>query len=186
MVGPMIETPFALSKYMNAVATVFSPEEMQDSEFLFNVETIETIRNWSEFLSSEAYLRSDGIVLGRGDLVESMGLPRSAVDTEESFQPCQQILLSAKSTGKVTVMGGSVTAASIPFIRRLPAGSLDRYETRKVCFLTEEGLRSNPEQGIAEALNFELMWMENKRNYYTSISNEDSSRIDALQKRKGK
>ena len=185
LVGPMVESPFALAKYVDAVERVFPQEELANIQVLFNVETIEAVNNWNAFLASAVWKKASGIVIGRGDLVESLGHARSLVDSEEIFKICEELLVSAKSQGKVTVMGGSVTVASVPFIRRLPKGCLDRYETRKVCFKTEDGLRNNPEKGITEALEFELMWMENKRGYYSEISQEDDKRIAALKQRKG-
>jgi hypothetical protein len=183
IVGPMIESPFALKKFIDSVETVFSPEERDEVDCLINVETIGTINGIEELYNCPAFPRIDGIVLGRGDLVESLGLPRSAVDCDECFTHSRAAISSAKEKGKTTVMGGSITAASIDFIRRLPAENLDRYETRKICFKTNEALHKDPEKGIAVALDFELLWLENKRNHYSAISEEDSARIESLTNR---
>jgi hypothetical protein len=40
IVAPMIETPYALSKYIQAKNLVFSEEEQEEVDFLFNVETL--------------------------------------------------------------------------------------------------------------------------------------------------
>jgi len=184
MVGPMIESGFALRKFVESVESVYSPEELEELEVLINVETINTIRDLDSLYTAPAFSRLDGIVLGRGDLVESLGLPRSEVDCDACLTHARAAIGRAKMMGKTTVMGGSITTASIDFIRKLPAETLDRYETRKICFSTKDALRLNPAEGIGEALDFELMWLENKHNHYAAISDEDISRIKALRSRK--
>jgi 4-hydroxy-2-oxoheptanedioate aldolase len=186
MVGPMVESAFALRKYIESAETVFTPDELQELELLVNVETVSTIRHINEIFSEPTFSRLDGIVIGRGDLVESLGLPRSSADSDECFSYVQSVVQRSKAMGKTTVIGGNITASSLNFIKKLPGENLDRYETRKVCFTTSEALLRDPEKGIAAALDFELMWLENKRNHYNSISTEDSSRISNLQQRKGK
>ena len=64
---------------------------------------------------------------------------------------------------------------------RLPAGHLDRYETRKVVFGCPEVLGDDADKGILKAVGFELMWLKNKRDFYGCIFDEDSARIDMLQ-----
>ena len=184
MVGPMIESPFALKKYIDSVEIVFSDEEKKDIEFLVNIETVDAIGRIDEIYGCEAFKKVDGIVLGRGDLVESLGLPRSAVDCDQCLELAQKAIWKARELGKTTAMGGSISSSSIEFMRALPAETLDRYETRKICFLTKEALRKDPVKGIGIALDFELMWLENKRNHYQAISREDATRIESLTNRK--
>ena len=74
-------------------------------------------------------------------------------------------------------------AETLPFMRALPEGSIDRYETRKVIFACPEGLNGNADKGILKAVGFELMWLKNKRDFYGAISEEDHTRIDMLQSR---
>jgi hypothetical protein len=185
LVAPMVESAYALKKYLRAIHSVF-PEDEQDSiEYLINIETIHTIDRLDSILDAPDFSRLDGIVLGRGDLVESMNLPRTSVDEERCFELVASVLTQAKRRGKTTVMGGSVTARSIPFLRRLPAGCLDRFETRKVCFDHERALQGHPDIGIEEALRFELLWLINKHDYYHAISEEDRVRIAVLKQRLG-
>jgi hypothetical protein len=92
-------------------------------------------------------------------------------------------LIKAKKRNLETAVGGGVSAASLPFFRDLPAGTVDRYETRKVIFGCPGALSPDADKGILKAVGFELMWLKNKRDYYKMISQEDDQRIVMLESR---
>lgn len=184
LVAPMIESPFALQKYVNSIQSFFPKDEASRIRFLINIETIHAFKNFDEILESPSFDAIDGIVIGRGDLTESLGLDRTQVNSEEVFQITNSILKRTKEKGKSTMIGGGVGLDSLNFLRNLSTGTLDGFETRKVCFSCPKAL--NPEiaeEGIEGALKFELAWLSNKSNYYKTISLEDQKRIDALSKK---
>jgi hypothetical protein len=81
------------------------------------------------------------------------------------------------------VVGGAISTDSLPFLRKLSDGLLDRYETRKICFSCPEALEEGAEKGITKAVAFELAWLQNKRSYYRTIAEEDDKRISMLEAR---
>lgn len=183
LVAPMVETPFSLKKYLKAIDFAFPADEQEKVEFLINIETFLATQNFDGMLKIPEIDKLDGIVIGRVDLTGSMGLDRKSVNSENIFNITNEILKKAKSIGLSCVVGGAISADSLPFLRKLPEGLLDRYETRKICFECPGGLGAKAEQGIKRAVEFELLWLQNKRNYYKAIAEEDNKRITMLEER---
>jgi 4-hydroxy-2-oxoheptanedioate aldolase len=186
LVAPMIESPFALQKYLRAVDYVFPEDEQNEIEFLVNIETAKAARAFPDMLRIPEIKKLDGIVVGRVDMVGSMGLDRKSVNSDRIFSITLDLLEAAKAYNMTCVVGGAIATDSLPFLRKIKAGLLDRYETRKVCFLCPQALGDKAPQGIHNAVNFELLWLINKRDYYKSISQEDEKRITMLEERVSK
>ena len=186
LLAPMVESPFQLSKYLKAVERIFPEDERRHLDFLINVETVGTVELFEEMLRVPEIERLDGIVVGRGDLVESMGFSRKEVDNEASFETTRRVIEKAKAHGLDTIIGGGVSVGSLPFLRRLSSGSLDRYETRKICFDCPGALGESADRGIELALEFELYWLSNKRKHYRAIAEEDAARLAVLEQRLGR
>jgi peroxiredoxin family protein len=73
LVAPMVETPYALKKYLQAVKIAFDEEQRSDMHFLINLETITACQNFEKMLEISEIEMLDGVVLGRVDLTGSMG-----------------------------------------------------------------------------------------------------------------
>ena len=183
LVAPMVETPFSLQKYLRAVDIVFPRDEQEKIEFLINVETLMAAQNFGNMLKIAGIERLGGVVVGRVDMVGSMGLDRSACESDRVFAITKDLATLAKERGLTVVVGGAISTASLPFLRKLADGLIDRYETRKICFSCPEALKDGAEQGISKAVAFELAWLQNKRSYYKAIAEEDDKRISMLEAR---
>ncbi|GAV22606.1 aldolase/citrate lyase family protein [Carboxydothermus pertinax] len=183
IVAPMIESAYALSKFLKAVELAFPQDEINDVSFLVNIETIDGYRRFNEMLQLPNIHKLSGIVLGRVDMTGSLGLSREDVNSEKILNIAQELFTMAKSKGLECVIGGGVSKETIDFIKKLPAGLVDRYETRKVIFQCPGALNENADKGILKAVGFELMWLKNKRDYYGLIYQEDEDRIKMLQAR---
>jgi len=183
IVAPMIETAFALTKFIKAIELVFPEDEKGHMEFAVNVETITGTRNFAEMLTAPGIERIGEVVIGRVDMTGSMGLSRDDINTGAIFDIAKEICAKAKAKGLKTVIGGGVSAHSLPFFKNLPKGHLDRYETRKVIFSCPGALGDDAEKGILKAVYFELLWLKNKRDFYGLIYAEDENRIKMLEDR---
>jgi hypothetical protein len=80
------------------------------------------------------------------------------------------------------VVGGGVSVHSKAFFKAFPPGHLDRFETRKVIFSCP-GALDNPEEAFLKAVEFELLWLKNKKAYYGAIHQEDDARLVMMEKR---
>lgn len=183
LVAPMVETPFSLQKYLRAINFAFPRDEQEHVDFLINVETMMAANNFDAMLKVEEIPVLDGIVVGRVDMVGSMGLDRKACNSEKVYNITLDLLKKAKARGMSTVVGGAIAVDALPFLRQIPTGMIDRYETRKVCFSCPDALGKGAEAGIETAGAFELLWLKNKQDYYTAISTEDAQRIAMLDER---
>lgn len=183
VVGPMVESPHALKKYLQAIKLSFPEDERREVSFCVNIETIDGYKNFDRMLALEEINELDGIVLGRVDMTGSMGMTRDEINAPEIFDIAQDLFLKAKKKSLECAIGGGVGAEALQFFRNLSPGLLDRYETRKVIFECPGSLRENADKGILKAVGFELMWLKNKRDFYGMISREDRIRIDMLQSR---
>lgn len=185
IVAPMIESAFALKKFLLATQTAFPEDERKDIKFAVNIETIIGWQNFDKMLTLSEIKGLNGIVMGRVDLTGSLGLDRDLdINGERIFSMTQELFIKSKKVGLENAVGGGVSIYSIPFFQNLADNKLiDRYETRKVIFKCPEALDINAKRGIFKAVGFELLWLKNKRDYYKAISLEDEGRLQMLEKR---
>jgi 2-keto-3-deoxy-L-rhamnonate aldolase RhmA len=183
IVAPMVETPYALSKFVGAIKIAFNDDERENTDFLFNLETITAYENLADMAKVAQEGKIEGIVFGRVDFSGSLGIGRSGIETDEVTNRVIETAKVAKARGLDLVVGGAVSADALPQIKRIHSEYLTRFETRKVVFaasaLDEEGIHD----GLLNAVHFELLWLLNKRNYYAQITAEDNKRIEMLEAR---
>lgn len=183
IVAPMVETPYALSKFIAAKDLVYGEESAGETEFLVNLETITAFGNLGEIVDL-ASTGDVGLVFGRVDFAGSMGLDRSSINEEVITSKVEAASQAAKSAGIDFVMGGAISSDSLSVIRRILKTGLSRFETRKVVFGGSAAEMPNIEAGLLNAVHFEMLWLLNKRDYYSRITQEDAKRIDMLETRR--
>lgn len=182
VIAPMVETPYALSKFIAAKDKVFPREEQVDMSFLFNVETETTFRTIAE-LGEMAAAGNVGFVFGRVDFAGSLGHDRSWVNSLEMAAYVNAVADVARARGLELVCGGGVSPDSIAFLADARQRRLDRFETRKVVFDSVVVVDGRAKAAMELAIEFELLWLKNKRDYYRTIAEEDAKRIDMMEAR---
>ncbi len=185
LVAPMLESPYALSKYLLALEKYLPKDARKNIKFVAMIETIQGYKNVDEMLAIDKNNFLNIISVGRVDLSGSLGLQRNEVNNDKMYQIVEDIFTKTKKRKLETVMGGGIAKEAIPFIKKLVSKKLlDRYETRKIIFHTDpQATATKMEEGIIKANLFELFWLQNKKKYYTNIAMEDDSRMEMLMSR---
>jgi len=184
IIAPMVETPYALKKFILAKNKVYSPDQREDTKFLFNIETNTAFQNLGEML--EVATCPDGVqggVFGRVDYAGSLDLNRASIDTDQITRDVCIAADACKAKGLELVVGGAVAISSLPSLSAIRQHHLTRFETRKVVFADVALDNPDMSKGLQMTVYFELLWLINKREYYGSIQAEDASRIAMLQDR---
>jgi hypothetical protein len=184
IIAPMVETPYALSKYIAAKDKVYSAEEQEDVSFLFNLETITAFNNLAPMLElAAAKPGCDGVVFGRVDFSGSIGAGRNGIESEDVTKAVEFAAKACAEAGLDFVVGGAVSIDAFANLQRFKAIHLDRFETRKVVFSGSALESTNLAKALRKAVHFELLWLLNKREYYGLMHREDQTRIEMLESR---
>ncbi len=177
IMAPMIETPFALKKFHSAAVRVYG-EDMEDIEWIINAETKTCLQNFTEILKvGNGFLNT--VTVGRSDLSASMGIERTEIESDAVYDATRKLVSLAKTAKLTTNFGGNIGIESVPFIINM-SDITDRFETRKVVIpMCNDS--NKVKQAICSALSFELKYLLNKQNYYSTMSLEDEQRIRRMQ-----
>jgi hypothetical protein len=124
LVAPMIESPFAMSKYMDMLPDGAFDHVGVTIETFYAVERIEQIL--------DAGTKLTNVTIGRSDLTASFG--GSGTNCPETLEKTLKVARAAKSRGLEVTMGGSVDATTRQIMREGHelATLLDAVETRKI------------------------------------------------------
>ena len=177
IMAPMIESKFALEKFLDMTAGEYGEEELQDVDLLINIETEDGHQKFAKIMEAENLAALKGIVLGRTDLTKA--LKAKDVNSPELLAIARDLFQQAKQKSLICIVGGGITPKSIPFLTDLD-DVLDGFETRKVVFSNYSQAKRDMEAGIKLALKFEYHWYEWKQNYYGMLYKEDGSKMKGI------
>lgn len=175
IVAPMIESEFALQKFVESIS------EIKDIEFYINIESKNAFHNLDHILKSPSSKLLSGIVVGRSDLTKSYGYSKDYVDSPEMLEVVKEILTSSKSYGFKTLMGGNVSTKSVGFVKEAyKEGILGYIETRNIILKLNDNNIENLLDIIKSILLFEAKWLQYKAEYYNGVGNSYRDRADTI------
>lgn len=177
IVAPMIESPFALSKF-----TAYSKD--YDITRGINIESKQAIENLHSILDSKYIEHIDYICIGRSDLAASYERDENYILSDEFCDLVSNTLKVIKERKIKTCMGGTFDMRSRDFVKHLHDNNLiDKVETRYIIFKTDKNFVNNFEESIIQALNFEYQYMKTLYEYKADELYEYSHRSEVIKRR---
>lgn len=169
IIAPMIESKYALKKF-----TQFA-DINKNCLHLFMLETKLAFHNLDEILNSSSFKLVDGIVVGRSDFTESFTGSKEKINSDFIFKKIEICLnkIKKKNTKKfICKMGGSISKASINFVKKLFDKNLLHYiETRNVEIKLSKKTLNNLDLIISKIFEFEILWL----NYQLKTNQKKNS-----------
>lgn len=175
IVAPMIESPFALKKFLNALNQYGYKREKG-----INLETINAYKLLEDL--SQDFSKLDFVTFGRVDFVGSLNKDRNFVNTDEIFQMVSKIFKTAKEHNTKCYLGGAISTDSKKFIGDLMEQNLlDKFETRYIVFDCNKIDFNKFDELLYIANVFEVEWLKYINSKYSLLANKDIERIKMIE-----
>ncbi len=180
LIAPMVESPFGVTKFTEAVGSVFSGRDVYKS---INIETRTAVLHIDNILN-EAKGKVENVTIGRTDLSNSYFDEEIKPDCEFITNLIRKISDKVHAVGLTLTVGGSITAKSINWFkenRESLEGRIASIETRKIILPIESFLEK--EHALEEALRFEELYLRAKLETEKFLSQADQDRLAKLKSR---
>ena len=155
IIAPMIESSYALKKFVYACKKIYSDTELQNINLYPNIETITAYNNIDKILSIPEIQYINGIVLGRDDMAGSMNLKN--INSEKMLEIAKTLSEKAKEYNIDFIVGGGIRPNAVEFLKNL--SDIKHYETRMIVF-DGNNISNN---AIIKAIEFEIEFLKNKQ-----------------------
>ncbi|WP_411821739.1 aldolase [Leptospira sp. 'Mane'] len=111
--APMVESEYALRNFISTLKNLLSGTEFEKTKKAINLETITGYRNLLDIFDSQAFGDLQQVTAARSDLSASMD---KKPDDPEVTRISKKIISEAKSRGKKTSVGGTITKTNFELI----------------------------------------------------------------------
>jgi 4-hydroxy-2-oxoheptanedioate aldolase len=183
IVAPMIESPFALDKFIKSAKTILPPDVLSNVQLGINIETITAFKNFKEMTKADGFNELYHVTLGRVDFVSSMNKDRVYVNSDEILNIAIDLFSKSREMSKRVYLGGAITLESNNFLKTLfTKGLLDKFETRYVMYDPAIALK-NLDQSLLNGQKLELGILNNRRNYHLHHAEKEVDRINMISNR---
>ncbi len=177
LLAPMIESRFALEKFLDMAGDIYEDDEIDEKKVLINIETLDAAQNIAKILEAPNVDLLDGIVIGRTDL--SAAMKRADVNHPDVLEATRSVFIEAKKKSLHCLIGGGIFEKTIPFLADL-GDLVDGFETRKIVFYNGTAPGKECGEAIHRALEFEYLWYLWRQDTYGRVAREDDSRINKM------
>ncbi len=149
IIAPMIESPYALKKFILTMREVLGPKAYEAMERGINLETIDGFTNMNAILASPEAAELHQITAARTDLSGSMNLE---ADHERVVEICSVIVARARENELRTSVGGGIHPGAVTKI--LSQVNPNWVNTRHMV-MESKRLRAEPAEMVRRNLTFE-------------------------------
>ncbi|ABZ93295.1 aldolase [Leptospira biflexa] len=134
--APMVESEYALKNFIQTMKNLLTPSEFESYNKSINMETITGYRNLMDIFDSPSFQELQQVTAARSDLSASMD---KKPDDKEVTRVAKKIISEAKSRGKKTSVGGTITKTNFELI----ANEIqpDYINSRHIMVDTKEAMR---------------------------------------------
>jgi len=154
IIGPMIESPFGIQKFITALRGIAGDEAMKHLLVSVNIESVAAYRQIDEILKAPEIKDINEIVIGTSDLCISVGKPK---EDPEVIKMVREMAQKSKRASKIVRIGGMISLSNEnpPLLKRLlEETGADEVNTTCVSF----SVKKTPDlcSAYLKALNFEM------------------------------
>lgn len=183
---PMVESDFSLEYFINCYESFKSNFESFNNcpSISINIESIKGIENLDLIIEkiNKMSQKFEFIVIGRSDLASSVRI--LDVNSNSILDLTKKIIKKSYKNNIKVAIGGNLTYDSYDFLKHFNQNELEAFESRKCTFFNSNNLDRNTfKEIINKALEFELSWLNLKRNMYSVRSEEENLRIFKIKER---
>ncbi len=183
LIAPMIESVYALEKFIQSLRDVLAENEYQKMKKGINIETITALENLEKIMSHEYIKELNQLTAARADLSASLGATVSANDPQV-FQYCKEIVQSARVRGLETSVGGKIEGHTVQ--RIISEIQPDFINTRHMLVSIKRlktNLKHNPSEIITRHLSFECSLYSYLATIFSAKKSYYEERIASIRKR---
>ena len=180
IMAPMIETPFAMKKFRDAINKVYSESEQKQIEYIINAETRTAYQNFDDILKEGQGILNT-VSVGRVDLSASIGMTRTEINSPKMLEMTKTFAEKSTAAGYKVGFGGGIAFDASPFLLDMEP-YVSRFETRKIVF-DIKNCKDKLKEAILCAMNFEYFYLKNKCAFYDRMAKEDEARMLMLKQR---
>lgn len=176
LIAPMIESPFGLQNFMEALKDYTTPMQFEGLDKHINIETVTAMENLEKILDSDHATSLDEVTIGCHDLSRSMNRP---VGHPEVLDSVKQAIAVIRRKGFTASVGGGISPAGIDTL--IEDVQPQKFNTRIVTFDVHSS--RSYRTAVKEAIEFEILMLNNdSRMGFISVE-EEKFRIKQLKKR---